>query len=451
MGEEHNPHRSALFTDLYELTMLAAYHAEGLSGTAVFELFFRELPGHRNYVVAAGIEDVLDYLEHLRFRESDIEWLAGLGTFDQGFLKALHDFRFTGDVHAVREGTVVFPNEPLLQIVAPIPEAQLVETYVLNQVHIQSLAATKAARIARTAAGRPVTDFGSRRAHGTDAALKIARAGYLAGLAGTSNVLASRLYGIPCLGTMAHSYIQAHDDELEAFEAFARSFPATTLLVDTYDTLQGVRHVIELARRHGKSFQVQAIRLDSGPLEELIPRARALLDDAGLERVKILASGGLDEYRIRDLIEGGAPVDGFGIGTELVVSGDAPHVDLSYKLVEYEGEQRMKLSEGKISLPGRKQVFRGVDGDVLSLFGETQAGEPLLRHVMRGGSRTPDAHRSLDEARQYCLNGLDALPSRLHALEQLAAQEAYPVRVSEALEDLRRRLTARLTAMVARA
>jgi nicotinate phosphoribosyltransferase len=446
MGEDNNPHRSALFTDLYELTMLAAYHAEGLAGTAVFELFFRELPRHRNYVVAAGLDDVLGYLEHLHFRESDIEWLSGLGLFDRGFLGSLSDFRFTGDIHAVPEGTVVFPNEPLLQVVAPLPEAQLVETYVLNQMHIQSLAATKAARIARAAGGRPVTDFGSRRAHGTDAAIKIARAGYLAGLAGTSNVLASRLYGIPCMGTMAHSYVQAHHDELAAFEAFSRSFPATTLLVDTYDTLQGVGHVVELAHRLGESFHVQAIRLDSGPLEELIPRAREILDAAGLNRVKILASGGLDEYRLRDLIGGGAPVDGFGVGTELVVSGDASHVDLSYKLVEYEGEQRMKLSEGKVSLPGRKQIFREPGGDVLAVHGESQAGAPLLRKVMRRGRRTDEGRRSLDEIRRDCMAGLDVLPPRLHALEH-APEGAYPVRVSEALAQLRSSLTARLKVM----
>lgn len=447
MTDDKDPHRSALFTDLYELTMLAAYHAEGLSGTAVFELFFRELPQHRNYVVSAGLDDVLDYLEHLRFRDSDIAWLAGLNNFEPGFLRSLTDFRFAGDVYAVPEGTVVFPNEPMLQIVAPLPQAQLIETYVLNQMHIQSLAATKAARIARAAGGRPVTDFGSRRAHGTDAALKIARASYLAGVSGTSNVLASRLYGIPCMGTMAHSYIQAHHDELEAFEQFARSFPATTLLVDTYDTLQGVRHVIELARRLGQSFRIQAIRLDSGPMEELIPDARALLDEAGLARVKILASGGLDEYQVRDLLEVGAPVDGFGIGTELVVSGDAPHVDLSYKLVEYETEPRMKLSEGKVSPPGRKQIFRGPGEDILAVFEEEQTGEPLLRKVMSEGARTADGRWSLEEARTRCLAGLDALPPRLHGLEQLPRGEAYPVRVSDGLADLRRRLIERLKAM----
>lgn len=451
MTDHYDPHRSALFTDLYELTMLAAYYAEGMTGTAVFELFFRELPERRNYIVAAGLDDVLGYLEHLRFEEADLQWLAELGTFDRDFLDRLASFRFTGDVYAVPEGTVVFPNEPMIQVVAPLPEAQLIETYVLNQMHVQSVAASKAARVARTAAGRPVADFGSRRAYGTDAALKVARAGYLAGIAGTSNVLASRLYGIPCLGTMAHSYIQAHDDEAAAFDAFTRHFPETTLLVDTYDTLHGVERVIELARRRGETFKVQSVRLDSGNLGDLIPRVRSLLDDAGLEGVKIMVSGGLDEYQMRELIDDGAPVDGFGIGTELVVPGDAPHVDLSYKLVEYESSPRMKLSEGKVSLPGRKAVFRRTDsgryiGDTLAGHGERLAGEPLLDQVMSGGVRSSGGRRSLANARQRCARDLAALPPRLHALEQLARRDAYPVRISKELEEARRRLVRHLKA-----
>ncbi|MDZ7841827.1 MAG: nicotinate phosphoribosyltransferase [Gammaproteobacteria bacterium] len=449
MTEHHDPHRSALFTDLYELAMLGAYDAEGLAGTAVFELFFRSLPPHRNYVVAAGLDDVLDFLEHLRFRDADIDWLAGLGRFDDGFLQSLAALRFSGDVHAVPEGTVVFPNEPMVQVVAPLPEAQLLETWILNQMHVQSLVATKAARIARTAGQRAVTDFGSRRAHGSDAAIKAARAGYVAGIAGTSNVLAARRYGIPCLGTMAHSYIQAHDDELAAFEAFSKTHPGTTLLVDTYDTLQGVERVIELARRQGSRFDVQAIRLDSGPLVELIPRARSLLDDAGLGGVKILASGGLDEYGIRELIDAGVPVDGFGIGTALVVSNDAPHVDLSYKLVEYESRPRMKLSTGKVSLPGRKQVFRRsaggrLAGDTLATAGEDLPGQPLLEQVMRNGKRTAAGRWTLEDARLRCARELDALPSALHALTRVAAEEAYPVAISPGLDDCRRRLLADL-------
>jgi len=449
MAHDTDPHRSALFTDLYELTMLGAYHAEGMQGSSVFELFFRELPPHRNYVIAAGLDEVLAYLENLRFTDSDIEFLAAMDRFEQDFLESLASFRFTGDVYAVPEGTPVFPNEPLVQVVAPIPQAQLVETYVINQMHIQSLAATKAARIARTAGDRMVADFGSRRAHGTDAALKIARAGYLGGIAGTSNVLASRLYDVPCLGTMAHSYVEAHDDEAAAFEAFSASYPGTTLLVDTYDTLEGVRRVIEQARRQGEDFDVDGVRLDSGDLADLLPRARALLDEAGLTGVKLIASGGLDEHGIRALIEAGHPVDGFGVGTQLVVSGDSPHIDLAYKLVEYEHQPRMKLSTGKTSLPGQKQVTRHYDDgecveDVLVDAQEHAEGEPLLVQVMSGGKRTPQGHWTLEEARTRCARGLDALPGRLHALQQLPARDAYPVSVSDTLAESGRRISAGL-------
>lgn len=440
---------SALFTDLYELTMLAAYYEEGLAGTAVFELFFRELPHNRNYIVAAGLDEVLTYLENLRFQQHDLDWLAAEQGFDDAFLQSLAELRFTGDVHAVPEGTVVFPDEPLIQVAAPLPQAQLIETWVLNQMHVQSLAATKAARIVSAAEGRTVADFGSRRAHGTDAALKVARAAYLAGIDGTSNVLAARRYGIPCLGTMAHSYVQAHRDEGEAFEAFTRSFPHTTLLVDTYDTLAGVDQVIDLARRRGPAFGVQAIRLDSGDLETLIPSARARLDEAGLENVKIMASGGLDEYQMRELIRGRAPVDGFGIGTDLAVSGDASSLDLSYKLVEYEARPRMKLSAGKVSVPGRKQVFRRtrdgrIDGDLLAGAAERHEGEPLLQTVMRSGRRTGRGRWTLDDARQHCARQLASLPPRLHAQESLPPSEAYPVSLSRDLARLRERMAASL-------
>ncbi|HSH43326.1 MAG TPA: nicotinate phosphoribosyltransferase [Arenicellales bacterium] len=451
MTDNNNPHRSALFTDLYEITMLGAYHAEGMQGTAVFELFFRSLPPHRNYVIAAGLDDVLDYLEHLRFSDEDLAWLADLGRFDDGFLESLSSLRFSGEVHAVPEGTAVFANEPFVQIVAPLPEAQLIETYVLNQMHVQSLVASKAARIGRAAAGRAVADFGSRRAHGADAAIKAARAAYLGGVSGTSNVLAARRYGIPCLGTMAHSYVQAHEDEDVAFESFAGLYPGTTLLVDTYDTLRGVKRVVELARRQGSSFAVQAIRVDSGPLAELVPAAREILDAAGLTDVKIMVSGGLDEYDVRDLLAAGVPVDGFGIGTALVVSDDAPTVDLSYKMVEYESRPRMKLSTGKVSLPGRKQIFRHTDGerhagDTLAVYGEDLDGEPLLVPVMREGRRTAAGRWTLEEARQRCARELDALPDALHAMEALPGEKAYPVSISRELAESRRRLSGDLKA-----
>lgn len=434
-----DPHHSALFTDLYQLTMLQAYYAEGLTEDATFELYFRELPEHRNYVMAAGLEQVLDYLEELRFSEADLEWLDGLGQFSKTFLDTLRAFRFSGEVWAVPEGTVVFENEPVVQITAPLPEAQLVETFVLNQIHLQSVAATKAARVVTAARDKVVVDFGSRRSHGTDAALKVARTSYLAGAAGTSNVAAGRLYDIPVFGTMAHSYIEAHADEQAAFAAFAREFPETTLLVDTYDTLDGVRKVIELARDWGEDFKVRQIRLDSGDLARLARDARALLDEAGLGNVRIIASSGLDEYKIARLLAAGAPIDGFGVGTELAVSGDAPEIDFSYKLVAYAGVPRMKLSSSKVTMPGRKQVHRILaDGrfrsDTITCFDEPAPGEGLLEPVMREGRRLGAGRASLEQARDHAHRQLAALPPALLTLER--ADASYPVTVGPALQRL---------------
>jgi nicotinate phosphoribosyltransferase len=431
-----DPYSSALFTDLYELTMLQAYDAEGMTAPAVFELFFRRLPPHRNYVMVAGLEQVLSYLEHLQFTDDELAWLHQRQQFSEAFLRTLKDFRFTGDVYAMPEGTVVFENEPVLQVVAPLPEAQLIETYVLNQIHLQSVAATKAARMVTAAAGRDIVDFGSRRSHGTDAALKVARASYLAGAIGTSNVAAGRLYSIPALGTMAHSYIQAHADEMTAFLAFTQEFPETTLLVDTYDTLKGVQGVIDLARRLGHAFKVRAVRLDSGDLLELANASRQLLDAAGLQEVKIFASSGLDEHAIAALLKAGAPIDGFGVGTKLAVSADAPEIDFSYKLVAYEGQPRMKLSSSKIILPGRKQVFRHtragqMSGDVIAQFGESLEGEALLQPVMQYGKRLDAGRIALDKVREHARAQLEALPPELKRLEDVDVH--YPVDISAAL------------------
>jgi nicotinate phosphoribosyltransferase len=433
---EH-PARSALFTDLYELTMARAYDAEGMNAEAVFELFFRELPATRNYVVAVGIESVLDALEAFEFSESDLEYLGGLDEFSAPFLERLRSLRFTGDVDAMAEGTPVFANEPIVQVRAPMIEAQLVETLVLNQIHFQSVAATKAARVVRAAQGRNVVDFGSRRAHGYDAALKVARASYLVGADGTSNVLAGKIYGVPVFGTMAHSYIQAHDDEAEAMEAFARLYPETTLLVDTYDTISGVKKMIELARRWGERFRVKAIRLDSGDLGELAKRSRTMLDEAGLGDVTIFASSGLDEREIARLLERGAPIDGFGVGTRLAVSEDATDLDMAYKLVEYDGRPRMKLSTDKTIYPGRKQVFRLSEGgemsrDVIDVSGEEPGGEPLLQPVMRGGKRLSE-RAPLERLRSEALGRLDRLPARLRSLEP--ADPPYPVEIGQRLRD----------------
>jgi len=430
---------SALFTDLYELTMAQAYHAEGLEDDAVFELFFREMPHERRYMLAAGLEQVLDFLEGLEVTGGDIDYLRGQGQFRDDFLERLRGLRFTGEVYAMREGTPVFPDEPIVQVSAPIFEAQILETFILNQVNFQTIAATKAARVVRAARGRTVVDFGSRRAHGRDAAMLVARTCYLAGAAGTSNVLAGRRYGVPIFGTMAHSYVQAHDDEAEAFRAFTRLYPGTTLLVDTYDTLDGVRTVIDLAREMGDDFTVRAIRLDSGDLADLAKKARALLDEAGLDNVKIFASSGLNERIIGDLLDAGAPIDGFGVGTHLAVSPDAPEIDMAYKLVKYGGRGRTKLSSSKEIFPDRKQAWRRSDdddamiGDVLGLHDDTGTpGAPLLEQVMRSGERTDAGRVTLDEAREYAAAQLDRLPPHLHSLEPLGrGGSPYPVAVSD--------------------
>jgi nicotinate phosphoribosyltransferase len=442
---------NALFTDLYELTMAQAYHAEGMRDLAVFELAFRELPQGRNYIVAAGLEDVLRHLEGLRFSADNIEYLRSRGEFCKEFLNYLETFRFTGDVYAVAEGTLVFPNEPLVQVVAPIIEAQVTETFVLNQVHFGSVAASKAARVVTAARGRAVVDFGSRRAHGTDAAMKVARATYLAGGSGTSNVLAGERYGIPVFGTMAHSYIQAHDQELEAFQAFAAVFPATTLLVDTYDTIEGVRNVIELKRRIGQRFQVKAVRLDSGNMLKLSVETRKLLDEAGLRGVSILASSGLDEYRIEQLIREQAPIDAFGVGTKMAVSEDAPDLDMAYKLVEYAGKGRMKLSSKKVLYPGRKQVFRFMEkdvmaGDVIARFDERLPGEALLQPVMRQGRTI--ARLDLEQSRKRCEQQMRQLPEQFRRLEQAACP--YSVQFSANLCADFARLREKIGAVLAR-
>jgi nicotinate phosphoribosyltransferase len=447
-----SPLRSLLLTDLYELTMARAYEAEGMGEPATFELFFRKLPPGRNYLVAAGLEDMLTSVEAVGVTEAELDYLRRLGLFPESFLDGLRDFGFTGEIWAMPEGTPVFPNEPLVQVVAPILEAQLIETLVLNQVHFQSLVAAKAARVITAAAGRDVVEFGSRRAHGAEAAVKVARAAYLMGAVGTSNVLAGRRYGIPVFGTMAHSYFQAHDDEAAAFEAFAGLYPETTLLVDTYDTLVGVRKVIELARRLGSHFRVRAVRLDSGDLGDLARQTRQLLDAAGLSEVRIFASGGLDEHKLAALIESGAPIDAFGVGTKLAVSEDAPSLDMAYKLVEYAGRPRMKLSTEKVIYPGRKQVFRSVEGgrmvrDVIGRHDEALEGKPLLRPVMRGGMRLADGRVTLEEARAHARRELERLPETLRSLAPAAAPYRTDISppLQSDLESLRHVLEASLS------
>ncbi|QLH38932.1 MAG: nicotinate phosphoribosyltransferase [Defluviicoccus sp.] len=437
----------ALFTDLYELTMMQAYVEAGMAETATFSLFVRRLPKRRNYLLACGLDDVLSYLESLRFSEDSLEYLASLGQFSARFLAWLRDFRFTGDVYAVPEGTPVFANEPIVEITAPIAEAQLAETFVANQIHLQTMLASKAARVVAAARGRPVVDFGARRMHGTDAALKAARAFHIAGVAATSNVLAGRIYGLPVTGTMAHSFIQSHESEAEAFRAFVGIYPETVLLVDTYDTLRGVRRVCALARELGDGFRVRAVRLDSGDLAALSREARAILDEAGLGHVGIFASSSLDEDAIDALLRAEAPITGFGVGTKMGVSEDAPSLDIVYKLCTYAGLGRVKLSTGKPVLPGRKQVFRSEDGgraagDVIARADESLKGRPLLQLVMRGGQRTDAGRDTLDDARARAADELAKLPGALRGLAP--TDPPYPVEVSARLradqEDVIRRV-----------
>jgi nicotinate phosphoribosyltransferase len=416
--------------------MMQAYVEEGMDDQAVFSLTVRRLPATRNYLLACGIDTVLDYLENLRFSAQDLAYVSSLGQFSPRFLDWLGGFRFSGDVYAVAEGTPVFANEPILEIAAPIAEAQLIETIVLNQIHLQTVLASKAVRVVTAAQGRPVVDFGARRMHGTDAAVKGARAFHIAGVASTSNVLAGHLYGLPVSGTMAHSYVQAHDDEVTAFRAFARLYPETTLLVDTYDSLEGVHWVVKLAKELGGDFKVGAIRLDSGDLGALAKQSRHVLDDSGLGAVRIVASGGLDEHAIAGLLASGAPIDGFGIGTRMGVSTDAPDLDIAYKLVDYAGKGRLKLSTGKRVLPGRKQVFRTETdamtvGDVIGRAGEELPGTPLLRPVMRGGKRLPEARDSLEDMRRRAAKAVSRLPAPVRAIEP--ADPSYPVEISDLL------------------
>ncbi len=425
--------------------MLQAYFAEKMHDVAVFDLFARRLPEQRNYLIACGLDDALTYLESLKFDDDALTWLDTLGKFKTGFLEYLSNFRFTGDVYAVPEGTVIFPHEPIVEVVAPLPEAQLVETFILNQIHFQTMVASKVSRVVTAARGKPVVDFGLRRYHGIDAGLKAARAAYIAGAQGTSNVLAGQQYGIPVSGTMAHSYVLAHDDENMALLRFAELYPDTVLLVDTYDTLAGVHKVVELAGKLDDDFRVGAIRLDSGDLLTLSLESRKILDDAGLQRVGVFASGELDEFRIDELLKHGAPIDGFGVGTRMGTSADMPFIESAYKLVSYAGKPRMKFSSGKTTLPGRKQVFRQTqDGhasyDVIALQGESHAGIPLIRQVMTDGKRLPDSKPDLETVRDNCWKEITTLPNHLHNLEQ--TKSPYRVQLSPEIRAVQERLAA---------
>jgi nicotinate phosphoribosyltransferase len=443
-----NSETSALLTDLYQLNMIQAYLDHGETETAVFELFVRTLPERRGFLVAAGLGPALDFLERLRFTDEEIAWLASTRRFGDRLLDYLASFRFTGDVDAMPEGTVFFPPEPILRVTAALPEAQLIETRMLNFLHFQSLIASKAVRSVLVAKGKTLVDFGLRRAHGADAGLMAARASYVAGFAGTATVLAEQAFGIPSYGTMAHSFVEAHDDEAVAFEHFARARPdQVTLLIDTYDTEEGARKVVELAPRlAADGIRVGAVRLDSGDLIALSWSVRRILDEGGLGDVGIFASGGLDEDKLLGIVRADAPIDGFGIGTSLTTSSDAPALDCAYKMQEYRGLARRKRSQDKATWPGRKQVWRRsgsagrMAGDVISLESDEQPGEPLLVPVMRGG-RALAPRPTLEEARARCARDLARLPEPQRRLDR---EPRYPVEIAPALDRLAQEVDRRL-------
>jgi nicotinate phosphoribosyltransferase len=435
-----NPSTSALLTDFYELTMAQAYLEQGMEEPAAFEFFVRKLPTQRNFLVAAGLEQVLDYLLKLRVTQEELAWLERSGRFSSRLLHYLDTLRFTGDVEAMPEGTMFFPHEPILRIVAPLPQAQLVESRVMNLLNFQTMVASKAVRSVLITGGKPLIDFGLRRAHGAEAGLLAARASYVAGFTGTATVLAGMVFGIPLYGTMAHSFVQAHEDELVAFEHFAKSQPDNVvLLIDTYDTEAAAGKVVSLARRlQANGLTVKGVRLDSGDLAEHARKVRRILDEGGLSHAQILASGNLDEDRLRDLVRTGAPIDSFAVGTAMTTSSDAPSLDCAYKLQEYAGRPCRKRSEGKATWPGRKQVFRfqrsdgHLDHDVVTTYNDQLPGEPLLQPVMKEGRRLAPA-RDLAEVRLYAAAQLGQLPEALRALE---AVPAYDVRISPALQML---------------
>jgi nicotinate phosphoribosyltransferase len=447
-----DPAEIVLLTDLYELTVSAAFFDHGFNDTASFEVAMRRMPPGRGFMIAAGIERLIEVLEEYRFDAAAIEHLEALQLFKPDFLEFLAQVRFTGSIRALPEGTIYFVGEPIAEIRAPLIEAQLIETLVLNQLGFASIVATKAARCFAVAGGRRLVDFGPRRAHGADASLIAARSSFMAGFHGTANVLAGKRYGIPVFGTMSHSFVMAHESEREAFSDFVESFPTlSTLLVDTYDTLRGVENAAAVAAKVREAgVKIQAVRLDSGDLHDLSRKARRILDQAGFGDIAIVASGNLDEYRIADLVDSGSPIDAFGVGSALAVSDDAPVADFTYKLVEYKERARLKTSAGKISTPGRKQLFRAYApsgsffADLIGIFDEgatTVAREfkPIpsktvqLMETMFDHGRRVTPPPTLAEARERVMNGLTALDARYKTLRRPAE---FPVRQTAALSAL---------------
>lgn len=440
---DHQPlgERLALLTDLYQLTMAACYFDQEMRGEATFSLFIRKYPAQRSYFVAAGLAEALQYLETLRFTAEDLDYLAATGLFQSRFLDYLKNLRFTGEVWALPEGSIFFEDEPILEVSAPILEAQLAETFIINAVSLQTMIATKASRVMYAAGGRPLVDFSLRRTQGSDAGLKVARASYLAGFAGTSNVLAGKVYGLPIFGTMAHSYITSFPGELEAFRVFARNFPhSATLLIDTYDNISGAHHAVTVAKEmEARGERLEFVRLDSGDMAAISKEVRRILDDNGLDYVRILASGGFDEHKIAGLLADGARIDAFAVGTKMGVSADAPYFDIAYKLVRYADRPVMKLSSGKVTLVDKKQIWRTFDDqgamqrDVIALRNETiSKGSPRLAPVMTGG-RISRPLPTLQENRDSFQDQFARLPEPYKTLQNPAR---YPVSLSPGLKEL---------------
>jgi nicotinate phosphoribosyltransferase len=434
----------SILTDYYELTMCASYFDNKNFEPATFDLFIRRLPENRSYFLFAGLEEVLQYLQSIQFTDEHLAYLKTQG-FNEHFLDYLGGFKFAGEVWAVPEGTVAFPNESLIRVTAPIIEAQLVETYLLNSINLQTMIATKASRVVHAAKGKSVIEFGLRREPGIDAGIKVARSSYIAGCQGTSNVLAGMAYGIPVFGTMAHSFIMSYPKEIDAFRAFAKTFPnKSTLLIDTYDDLAGAEKAVIVAKElEAKGHRLGGVRLDSGDLARTSKKIRKILDDNGLEYVKIFASGDLDEFKIAQLIGDDARIDAFGVGTKMGTSADRPYLDVIYKLCETMNADGsfspiMKLSKDKITLPGRKQIyrFRSKDGpfckDVIALANEHVEGEPLLVKVMENG-KLIFSLPSLNEIRSKALESLSKIPAEYKVLTDAPV---YPVELSQKLQNL---------------
>ena len=439
----YHPNPMAMLTDLYEFTMAQVYFREQMFQPATFSLFIREYPPHRGYFISAGLEGALDFLESMRFAPDDLEYLDSTGLFSLDFLDYLADFRFTGEVFAVPEGRLFFKDEPVLEVTAPIIEAQLAETAVINMLNLQVNIATKVSRCVHAAQGRNIVDFSLRRTQGADAGMAVARAGYIAGMSATSNVLAGKSLGIPVAGTMAHSFVTSFEEEIDAFRTFARTFgDRTVLLIDTYDTLSGAENAVVVAKElAASSRRLRGVRLDSGDMVALSRKVRDLFRRKGLEYVDIFASGGFDEFKIERSIRNGAEIDAFGVGTKMGVSADSPYTDIAYKLVQFNGRPIMKLSSGKKTLVAPKQVFRRkknsrLIADTIALRQEMLEGEPLLRAVMRGGKRTGE-RETLEAIRGRFKEEFEKLAPATKSIEN---PQMHPVGISDRLESLQQRV-----------